>query len=63
MSRYFNEADTKAILRDYPIGKAFSSGIARASRDVIRALQERRLLALRERAGGNPLYRRRSIGP
>jgi phenylacetate-CoA ligase len=59
MSRYFDEAAPKAILRDYPIGETFSSGIAQASRDEICALQERRFLALMGRAWGNPFYRRR----
>jgi phenylacetate-CoA ligase len=59
MSRYFNQADPAQILADYPLGEAFASGIAKASRDELRALQERRFLALMERGWENPFYRRR----
>ncbi len=59
MSRYFTEADPARILDDYPIGAAFSGGVAKAGQDAIRALQERRFLALMERGWQNPFYRRR----
>lgn len=58
MSRYFNEADPTRLLADYPIGEAFSEGVARMSRDELRALQEGRFLALMKRGWEVPFYRR-----
>jgi len=59
MSRYFKEADPAALLRDYPIGEGFETGVARMSRDELHALQERRFLALAAKAWDNPFYARR----
>jgi phenylacetate-CoA ligase len=58
MSRYFDQADPRLILSDYPIGEAFSSGVARASRDELRALQEKRFLSLMNVGWKNPFYQR-----
>jgi phenylacetate-CoA ligase len=58
MSRYYNQADPNRILADYPIGEAFSNGIARASRDALRSLQEKRFLSLMKEGWKNPFYQR-----
>ena len=56
---YFDEASPPRMLVEYPRGRAFLAGIARASRDELRALQERRFRAVVERAWAVPFYRRR----
>ena len=67
MSGYFEEADPRRIAAEYPIGGSFLSGPARLSADALRALQERRFLAVVERAWEVPFYARRwreaGLGP
>ncbi len=58
-SRYFIEAAPERLLAEYPIGREFLTGPARLSRDALRALQERRFLAVIERAWQAPFYERR----
>jgi len=47
---YFDEASPQRMLVEYPLGRAFLEGVARASRDELRALQERRFRAVVNRA-------------
>src|SRR5262245_10331343 len=46
------------MLADYPLGPAFLDGVARLSRDELRALQDRRFRAVVRRAWEVPFYRR-----
>ena len=55
---YFDEASHQRMLVEYPVGRAFLEGTARASRDELRALQERRFCAVVKRAWEVPFYRR-----
>ena len=59
MSGYYAEADPSLIEREYPLGEAFLSGVARIGSDELHALQERRFLAVVARAWQVPFYRRR----
>lgn len=59
MSTYFDEADIARMMRDYPIGDAYSNGPAALSRDALRALQEKRFALAMARAWEVPFYRRR----
>ncbi|HXJ77256.1 MAG TPA: AMP-binding protein [Candidatus Methylomirabilis sp.] len=56
---YFDEARHRQILDEYPLGPAFRAGVARVSRDALRALQDRRFRAVLKRAWEVPFYRRR----
>jgi phenylacetate-CoA ligase len=56
---YFDEVSPSRLLAEYPRGRAFLEGIARASRDELRALQDRRFRAVVTRAWAVPFYRRR----
>ncbi len=56
---YFDEADPRTVLAEYPVGDAFLAGPARMSRDALRGLQERRLRSVLARAWEVPFYRRR----
>lgn len=58
MTGYFDEADIRRMLAEYPIGAAFLEGPARLSRDELHALQNRRFLRVVERASQVPFYRR-----
>jgi phenylacetate-CoA ligase len=55
---YFDEVSHQRMLAEYPLGGAFLEGIARASRDELRAVQERRFRAVVKRAWEVPFYRR-----
>ncbi|MEQ8817069.1 MAG: AMP-binding protein [Thalassobaculum sp.] len=57
-ARYFDEADPRRILSEYPIGEAFLSGPARIGADELRALQDRRFAVLMRRGWEIPFYRR-----
>ncbi len=59
MSGLFGRLDVAAMLRDYPMGRAFLEGPAALSRDALRALQERRFARVMERAWQVPFYRDR----
>lgn len=55
---YFDQADHRKLLADYPIGRDFLDGPARLSRDELHALRERRFLDLVARGWQVPFYRR-----
>ena len=55
---YFDETRYQQMLDEYQLGRAFLDGIARVSRDELRALQDRRFRAVLERAWQVPFYRR-----
>lgn len=57
-STYYETFDPRQLLADYPIGDAFTQGLARISRDELFALQERRFTALMTRAWQIPFYQR-----
>ena len=59
MSGLLGRLDVGAMLRDYPMGRAFLEGPAALSRDALRALQERRFARVMERAWQVPFYRDR----
>ena len=59
MSGLLGRLDVAAMLRDYPMGRAFLEGPAALSRDALRALQERRFARVMERAWRVPFYRDR----
>lgn len=59
MSGLLGRLDVAAMLRDYPMGRAFLEGPAALSRDALRALQERRFARVMERAWQVPFYRER----
>lgn len=59
MSGLLGRLDVGAMLRDYPMGRAFLEGPAALSRDALRALQERRFACVMERAWQVPFYRDR----
>jgi phenylacetate-CoA ligase len=56
---YFDETRHHKMLAGYPLGPAFLDGVARLSRDELRALQDRRFRAVVRRAWDVPFYRRR----
>ncbi len=58
MSDYFNEADPRRVIAEYPIGAEFLAGPASLGRDELRALQERRFLEVIRRGWQVPFYRR-----
>jgi phenylacetate-CoA ligase len=58
MSGYFDEVQHQRMQAEYPLGPTFLNGIARASRDEVRALQERRFQTALARAWQIPFYRR-----
>src|SRR5262245_65949815 len=47
------------MLADYPLGPAFLDGVARRSRDELRAVQDRRFRTVVRRAWEVPFYRQR----
>ena len=55
---YFECVDIQQILRDYPIGEAFSRRYRRISRDELRALQEVQFARLMARGWQIPFYQR-----
>ncbi|MEM8973944.1 MAG: phenylacetate--CoA ligase family protein, partial [Pseudomonadota bacterium] len=57
-SGYFEEADTKRILSEYPIGKPFLDGPAKMSSDELHALQDKRFVQLMRRGWEIPFYQR-----
>ena len=59
MSHYFDQTYIGRMRAEYPMDGAFLDGIARASRDEIRALQDRRFAKLMARAWQVPFYHRR----
>jgi phenylacetate-CoA ligase len=59
VSGYFDETRHQQMLADYPLGPAFLGGVARLSRDELRALQDRRFRVVVRRAWEVPFYRRR----
>ncbi len=59
MSGLLGRLDVAAMLRDYPMGRAFLEGPAALSRDALRALQERRFARVMARAWQVPFYRER----
>jgi phenylacetate-CoA ligase len=56
---YFDAVHHREMLRDYPIGPDFLTRFRGMSRDELRGIQERRFLAVVERAWRIPFYRRR----
>ena len=54
----YESFDVRQILADYPLGNAFTQGLARIGRDELRALQNRRFLKLVARAWQIPFYQR-----
>ncbi|MGI9451662.1 MAG: phenylacetate--CoA ligase family protein [Geminicoccaceae bacterium] len=59
MTGYFEEARFEEMIRAYPMGRTFLSGIARLSRDELRSIQEKRFVEVMTRAWEVPFYRRR----
>ena len=59
MSGYFDEVRQQQMLAAYPLGPGFLDGVARLSRDALRALQDRRFRAVVRRAWEVPFYQRR----
>ena len=59
MGGYFDQADHRRLLVEYPLGEAFLAGPARLSRDALRDLQERRFRQVLARAWQVPFYARR----
>ncbi len=55
---YFEEADHRRILEEYPIGQSFLDGPARLNGDELRALQQKRFAALMRRGWEIPFYKR-----
>ena len=55
---YYESFDVRQLLADYPLGDAFTEGIARWSRDELHALQNKRFLKLMTRAWLIPFYQR-----
>ncbi|QMW23449.1 phenylacetate--CoA ligase family protein [Sandaracinobacteroides saxicola] len=55
---YFETADTAQLLRDYPIGEAFTARYTRMSRDELRARQNAQFLKLMARGWQLPFYAR-----
>lgn len=55
---YFQAFDIAALLRDYPIGDAFTRRYQGMSRDRLRALQEERFASLMARGWKTPFYER-----
>ncbi|MGK0173572.1 MAG: phenylacetate-CoA ligase, partial [Gammaproteobacteria bacterium] len=59
MSQYLHIAARETLFREYPIGEVFDNGIAKMSRDALRALQQKRFLRVVARGWEIPFYRRR----
>lgn len=55
---YFEAFDCRRMVRDYPLGEAFTRRYARISRDELWALQNQRFLTCMRRAWSIPFYRR-----
>jgi phenylacetate-CoA ligase len=55
---YFDSFDHAQMLRDYPLGKAFTAGFAKRSRDEIHAHQEAQFQRCVARAWEIPFYQR-----
>ena len=55
---YYESFDVRQMLADYPLGDAFTQGLARISRDELFALQDRRFRNLMARAWQIPFYQR-----
>jgi phenylacetate-CoA ligase len=55
---YYETFEPRQLLADYPLGDAFSQGLARTRRDALHALQERRFQRLLARAWQIPFYQR-----
>jgi phenylacetate-CoA ligase len=55
---YYESFDPRQLLADYPLGEAFTRGVARTGRDELRALQNARFLRLVARAWQIPFYQR-----
>ena len=55
---YYESFDVRQILAEYPLGDAFTQGLARIRREELRALQNRRFLKLVARAWQIPFYQR-----
>jgi phenylacetate-CoA ligase len=55
---YYESFDPRALLADYPLGDAFTQGLAFTSRDELRALQNARFVKLVARAWQIPFYQR-----
>jgi phenylacetate-CoA ligase len=55
---YFESFDHAAMLREHPLGEAFTGGVARLPHDALRARQERLFQRCVERAWEVPFYRR-----
>jgi phenylacetate-CoA ligase len=55
---YYESFDVRQLLRDYPLGDAFISEVARAPREQLFALQNQRFLKLVARAWQIPFYQR-----
>jgi phenylacetate-CoA ligase len=55
---YYESFDPRALLAEYPLGSAFTQGVAQMSREALRALQEERFARLVRRAWQIPFYQR-----
>ncbi|MFM7533475.1 MAG: phenylacetate--CoA ligase family protein [Rubrivivax sp.] len=55
---YFETFDPRTLMAEYPLGEAFTQGVARMSRDELHARQERRFVQLMARAWQLPFYQR-----
>lgn len=55
---YYRSLDMEQIWRDYPPPPDFFSGVFRASRDELRALQNRRFLQTMKRGWEIPFFQR-----
>lgn len=55
---YFEAADTAQLLRDYPIGDAFTKRYTGMSRDELRSIQNAQFLKLMKRGWEVPFYKR-----
>ncbi len=55
---YYESFEPRQLLAEYPLGDAFTQGLARISRDELRALQNGRFVKLVARAWQIPFYQR-----
>ncbi len=55
---YYESFDVRQMMADYPLGDAFTQGLARLSRDALWALQNQRFMRLMARAWQIPFYQR-----
>ena len=58
MSGYSEQANPSQLLREFPVGEAFSAGPAGLDAEALRALQEVRFAKVMKRAWQVPFYQR-----